>query len=592
MVALPRFDDDDNPCQPRHFKPLPCAPLIPNGPAQREIETSRTRLVLVAALFVLLFAVVAGRAIQVMLFGVDVPSLGITQFRIPTPPLPNRADIVDRNGVLLATSLESPSLYADPQQVLDAASTVRKLLTVLPGLDRAALYRKLTSGKSFVWIKRRLTPRQEAEVNDLGIPGLAFDQEERRIYPYGDLFAHVVGYTGIDNHGFVGIERAYNSVLKKRHRPLQLSLDVRLQYILRNEVARVIRKFSAVGGGGIIMNVNTGEVLALVSLPDFNPNHPERPDRDYPDATWAERAFDQMTLGDYEVGSVFKIFTLAMALDCGAAKMTSVFNATHGIRVGRFTITDYHGKHRPLTLPEIFMYSSNIGAAKIALAVGAQRQQEYLRRFGLMTPPRIDLDERGQPHYPSDWRPVNVMTIGFGHGISETPIQVASAAAAMINGGILRPATLLKVPSGETVPGRRVISPRTSKEMRQLLRLVVEYGTARFAEVPGYVVGGKTGTAEKVVNGVYARHQLLSDFIAAFPMNNPQYLVYMMVNEPHGTKATYGYATAGWTVVPATGRVIARIAPLLGIQPVNEASPAIVDALMPKSMLGKKIEMY
>jgi cell division protein FtsI (penicillin-binding protein 3) len=590
MVALPRFDD--NPCPPRHFKPPPCAPLLPDGPARRALETGRTRLVLAAAVFVLLFAVVAGRAVQVMLFGEDVAGASLTRFHIPTPPLPDRVDIVDRNGRLLATSLGSPSLYADPRQVIDAAAAVRKLATVFPGLDRAALYQKLTSGKSFVWIKRRLTPRQEAMVNDLGIPGLQFDHEERRIYPYGDLFAHVVGYTGIDNRGFAGVERAYDSVLKKRRQPLQLSLDVRLQYILREEVARVMRDFSAIGGGGIIMNVNTGEILALVSLPDFDPNHPERPDRDYPNASWSDRAFDRMTLGDYEVGSVYKTFTLAMALDCGAATMTSRFDASHNIHIGRFTISDYHGKHRPLTVPEIFMYSSNIGAAKVALAVGAERQKAYLRRFGLLSRPQVDLDERGRPHYPSDWRPINVMTIGFGHGISETPIQVATAASAMINGGILRPATVLKVPPGQRVPGRRVISPHTSEEMRKLLRLVVEYGTARFAEVPGYVVGGKTGTAEKVVHGVYARHKLLSDFIGAFPMNNPQYLIYMMVDEPHGTKASHGYATAGWTVVPATGRVIARIAPLLGVQPVDESAPAIVDALTPKSMLGKKIEVY
>ncbi len=590
MVALPRFDD--NPCPPRHFKPPPCAPLIPDGPTQRALDTARNRLVLTAALFVLLFAVVAGRAVQVMIFGRDAASPRYTQFHVPAPPLPDRVDIVDRNGKILATSLPIASLYADPHQVLDPAGAVAKLLTVFPGLDRATLTKKLTSDKSFVWIRRRLTPRQEAAVNGLGIPGLQFDHEELRVYPYGDLLAHVVGYTGIDNHGFAGIERAYNTALMKRHRPVQLSIDVRLQYILRDEVAQVIKTFSAIGGGGIIMNANTGEVLAMVSLPDFDPNHPEKPDADYPDANWADRTFNRMTLGDYEVGSVFKTFTMAMALDCGAATMTSRFDAIHNIHVGRFTISDYHGKHRMLTLPEVYMYSSNLGAARIALAVGAQRQEAYLRRFGLLTPPRIDLDERGRPHYPTDWRPVNVMTIGFGHGISETPIQVTAAASAMINGGILRPATLLKLAPGDVPKGRRVISPRTSKEMRQLLRLVVEYGTARFAKVPGYVVGGKTGTAEKVVHGVYARHKLLSDFIGAFPMNDPKYLIYMMVDEPHGTKATYGYATAGWTVVPATGRLIARIAPLLGIQPVDEKSPAIVDALTPKFMLGKKIEVY
>jgi cell division protein FtsI (penicillin-binding protein 3) len=367
---------------------------------------------------------------------------------------------------------------------------------------------------------------------------------------------------------------------------------VRLQYILRDEVARVVQDFSAIGGAGGIMNVNTGEILAMVSLPDFDPNHPEMPDPNHPDATLADRIFNRMTLGDYEVGSIYKTFTLATALDCGAATMTSRFDAAHDLHIGRFTISDYHGKHRPLTVPEIFMYSSNLGAARVALVVGAARQQEYLRRFGLLSRPRVDLDERGKPNYPSNWRPVNVMTIGFGHGISETPIQVAAAASAMINGGILRPATTVKLAPGPAPPGRRVISPRTSEEMRQLMRLVVEYGTARFAEVPGYVIGGKTGTAEKVIHGVYARHRLLSDFIGVFPMNKPQYLIYMMVDEPHPTKASHGYATAGWTVVPATGRVIARIAPLLGVQPVDESAPAIVDALTPKSMLGSKVEIY
>ncbi|HJU17557.1 MAG TPA: penicillin-binding protein 2 [Stellaceae bacterium] len=590
MVALPRFDD--NPSPPRHFKPPPYAPLIPHGPTQQALETARTRLVLAAAVFVLLFVAVAGRAIQVMLFGAETAGTRITQFHIPSPPVPDRVDIVDRNGRLLATSLDSPSLYADPRQVLDPAEAVRKLMTVFPALDRAALAKKLTSGKSFIWIKRRLTPRQEAAVNALGIPGLQFDHEKLRVYPYGNLLAHVVGYEGIDNHGFAGIERAYDGALKQRRGPLQLALDVRLQYILRDEVAKVIQDFTAIGGGGIIMNVNTGEILAMVSLPDFDPNHPERADPNHPEANWADRIFNRMTLGDYEVGSVFKTFTMAMGLDSGAATMTSRFDAIHNIHIGRFTISDYHGKHRMLTVPEIYMYSSNLGSARMALAVGAQRQEAYLRRFGLLSRPQIDLKELGMPHYPHDWREVNVMTIGFGHGISETPVQVAAAASAMVNGGILRPASVLKLAPDQVPPGRRVISPRTSEQMRQLLRLVVEYGTARFAEVPGYVVGGKTGTAEKVVHGVYARHKLLSDFIAAFPMNNPQYLIYMMVDEPHGNKASHGYATAGWTVVPATGRVIARIAPLLGVKPVDEASAAIVDALTPKSMLGQKIEDY
>jgi len=289
---------------------------------------------------------------------------------------------------------------------------------------------------------------------------------------------------------------------------------------------------------------------------------------------------------------VFKIFTTAMGLDSGATTMTGVFDATHPIHIGRFTISDYHGKHRPLTVPEILMYSSNIGEAKIALAVGAARQQEYLRRFGLLTSPAFELKEIGRPHYPAKWREVNVMTIGFGHGISETPLQIAIAASALVNGGVLRQATLLKVPPGDAPEGRQVISPATSEHMRKLFRMVVLYGTGEMVDAPGYVVGGKTGTADKVEGRHYAEQKLLSSFVGVFPMTAPRYLVMAMVDEPHGTKASHGFATAGWTAAPAVGRTIVRIAPLLGVQPVDESSPAVAQALMPESMQGKRVEAY
>jgi cell division protein FtsI (penicillin-binding protein 3) len=564
-------------------------PVVPDGPARRAIDGRHSRLLAAGIVFAAVLAVLALRVVQVTLW----PAANLLP-RATRPAVtgPMRADIVDRNDRLLATMLDSPSLYADPSEVLDPADATRKLMAALPELNPAEVLAKLSSKKRFVWIKRHLTPPEEYAVNELGIPGLQFDHDERRVYPYGRLAAHAVGYVGIDNEGLGGIERGLDSVIRGRTEPLQLSLDIRLQYILHEELKRVVDAFTAKGGAGIIMNVNTGEVLAMESLPDFDPNHPDAPDPEHPIVPVSERMFDRVTQGVYEIGSVFKVFTTAMALNCGATTMTGVFDATHDIHIGRFTISDYHGKHRPLTVPEILMYSSNIGEAKIALAVGAARQQEYLRRFGLMTAPTFEIKEVGTPHYPRPWREVNVMTIGFGHGISETPLQIATAGSALVNGGILRPATLLKIPPGEAPQGRRVISPETSEHMRKLLRLVVEYGTGGMVEAPGYVVGGKTGTADKVVGARYANRKLLSSFLAVFPMTDPKYLVLVMIDEPHPNAESHGYATAGWTAAPAAGRIITRIAPLLGVAPVDESSPQIAQSLMPVSMIGKRIEPY
>jgi cell division protein FtsI (penicillin-binding protein 3) len=402
----------------------------------------------------------------------------------------------------------------------------------------------------------------------------------------------VVGYTGIDNAGFAGVERGLDAVLRGRREPLQLSLDLRLQYILHEELQRVIDDFTAKGGAGLIMDVNSGEILAMASLPDFDPNHPTAPDPEHPAVALADRMFNRVTLGVYELGSIFKIFTVAMALDYGTATVTSTYDASHPIRIGRFTISDYHGKHRVLSVPEILMYSSNIGAARMAVAAGAQTQREFLTRLGLLETPKIEISEVGTPHYPAKWREVNVMTIAFGHGISVTPLSFATAAAALVNGGILRQATLLKLPAGYEPRGQRVISAKTSEQMRKLMRLVVEHGTGTMAAAPGYVVGGKTGTADKVSGRHYAERKLLSSFVGVFPINDPKYLVLTMIDEPHPNKQSHGYATAGWTVAPATSRIIERIAPLLGVQPVDESSPEVQRALMVDSLQGKRIEAY
>jgi cell division protein FtsI (penicillin-binding protein 3) len=585
---------EENPCRPRHFRPPPpCAPVVADERATALLETCRSRLVATAALFAVVFLVVTLRLAEIVLVsGGSAESHAGRSVRPIAPPLPVRADIVDRNGRLLATTLDSPSLYADPRQILDADEATRAITSVLPQLNPAELRAKLTSGKSFTWIKRRLTPRQHYEVNRLGIPGLQFEHEERRIYPFGDLASHVVGFCGIDNVGLAGIERALDGTVKGKTGPIQLSLDARVQFILHEELARVISDFSAKGGAGIIMDVRTGEIVGMVSLPDFDPNHPDRADAKLSPAEAKDRAFNKITLGAYELGSVFKTFNTAMALDSGVATMTKQYDAAHNIKIGRFTISDYHGKHRALSVPEIYMYSSNIGSARMALEAGAERQRNFLAKLGLLKPVPIEFDEVAKPHYPSKWREVNVITIAYGHGISVTPLHAITAVSAVVNGGILRTPTLRKLPPGSVQPGERVMSEKTSDQMRRLMRLVVEYGTAKLAAAPGYVVGGKTGTAEKNIGGHYVEKKLLSDFVGAFPMNDPKYAFLLLVDEPHPNKQSHGFATAGWTVVPAASRIIQRIAPILGVQPVDEASPAITRALAVESLQGKKIETY
>ncbi|HZT52144.1 MAG TPA: penicillin-binding protein 2 [Stellaceae bacterium] len=561
---------DENPCRPRHYKPDPCSPAPLDGPVRESLDTSHTRLLITAALFCVGFAVIGLRLIEVGVFGGG--DARFAHAPLATHPTPDRADIVDRNGVLLASTLETPSLFANPKQVLDAKDAARRLHKVLPDLDEAEVYDRLSSDKSFVWLKRHLTPREEDRVNRLGIPGLQFQMEGKRVYPKGSLTAHVVGYTDTDGKGLAGVERGLERDLRGRRAPLQLSIDTRLQYILRDETQKAISAFSAVGGMGLIMDVNTGEVLAMTSLPDFDPNQPG--------STTEENTFDRVTLGDYEMGSVFKIFTVAMALDAHVTTMAGGYDATNPIHIGRFTIHDDHAQRRWLSVPEIFMYSSNIGAAKMAVDAGADRQRDYLGRLGLLTTPKFELRELAAPLVPSVWHEVNTMTIAFGHGMSVSPLQTATAVAAVVDGGVLHRATLLKQPEGDPVPGKRVLSPETSVEMRKLLRLVVERGTGKLANAPGYLVGGKTGTAEKVAGRHYERHALLSSFIGVFPINAPRYLVMISIDEPHGNKRSFGYATGGWVAAPAVRSTIERMASIVGIPPVDEDSPEIRRSLM------------
>jgi cell division protein FtsI (penicillin-binding protein 3) len=560
----------ENPCRPRHFKPAPCAPLPVDEKAQKTLEAGRSRLFVIGGLFAVLFIVIGLRLVDVTLFRPEESRLAQARLA-PAIVESSRADIVDRNGIILATTLSTRSLYANPRQISDPAKVARQLAATFADLSEGELLAKLAADKSFVWVKRHLTPREQQAVLNLGIPGLEFQREERRLYPHGALTAHVVGYAGIDNNGLAGIERGFEEVLTQRKEALQLSVDIRVQHILREELTRSIEEFNAIGGTAIVMDVRNGEIVGMVSLPDFDPNRPG--------TATPERIFNRATLGAYEMGSTFKVFNTAMALDSGTSRLASSYDATKPIRVGRFTINDYHAKRRWLSVPEIFMYSSNIGSVKMALEAGTDRQREFFRKLGFLRAPAIEIPEVAAPLIPSPWREVNTMTIAFGHGMSVTPMHLVDGTTAMVNGGILRQATLLKRPDGYLPSGQQVISARTSDEMRRLLRLVVERGTGNFANAPGYVVGGKTGTAEKVTGKGYARKALLSSFLAAFPMHEPRYTVLVMVDEPHGNKKTFGYATGGWVAAPVVGRIIPRIAPLLGVAPVDEAAPEIRRAI-------------
>jgi len=531
-----------------------------------DVELGRTRLLITSALFAAAFSVVAIRLVDVTLLG-ERSTSSLVEGSGTAIHRTSRADIVDRNGVLLATSLKTASLFANPRVIANAGEAAARLVNVLPDLDEGITRSRLGGDQKFVWIRRHLTPRQQYDVNRLGIPGLEFQDEERRVYPAGKLASHLLGHTNVDSKGQMGIERKFDNELKGRQTPLQLSLDTRVQHTLRRELSHSMAEFSAVGAAGIVMDVNNGEVLGMVSLPDFDPNQL--------DAVDAEARFNRATQGVYEMGSTFKIFTTAMALDLDRVTLQGGYDATDPIRISRYVIRDFHAKRRWLSVPEIFMYSSNVGSAKMALHVGPMEQRRFLKKLGLLEPSPVEVAEIGAPLVPAHWRDINAMTIAFGHGIAVSPIQLVTSVAAMVNGGVLYNPTIIKRPPGRALIGKRVIKPKTSEKIRRLLRLVVAHGTGRKARAEGYLVGGKTGTAEKVVGHRYKTKALMSSFIGAFPMNAPRYVVFAMLDEPSGTAETQGYATGGWVAAPVVGRVISRIGPMLGMRPVDEEAPAI-----------------
>jgi cell division protein FtsI (penicillin-binding protein 3) len=482
-----------------------------------------------------------------------------------------RPDILDRNGEVLATDVRAPSLYAEPRRLIDVDEAAELLTADLPDLDPKELRDRLASKRGFVWLKRDISPEQQREIYRQGLPGIGFLNENKRDYPNGAEVSHLIGHVDIDNQGIAGIEKWLDGqglnalhmaglATDRLQNPVQLAVDLRVQHALRDELVKARAKFSAIAAAGLVLNVRTGEIVALVSEPDYDPNNPHE--------ALDPTRINRLTTGVYEMGSTFKAFTIAMALDSGKVTLKSSFDAREPLQMGRFTIHDFEPQHRLLTVPEIFTYSSNIGAARIALSLGGDAQRSFLDKMGQLDRLHTELPESAEPIVPKHWSALNTATIAFGHGLSVAPLQAVMGVAALMNGGVLIPPTFLKRSEADAQKlGKRVIKPETSAIMRYLMRLNVEKGTAEKAEVPGYYIGGKTGTADKVINGRYSKDKVLTDFMAALPADQPRYLLLIMLDEPHATPETHGFTTSGWNAVPTGGAVIARIAPLLGIQP-------------------------
>ncbi|MBX3580540.1 MAG: penicillin-binding protein 2 [Rhizobiaceae bacterium] len=515
------------------------------------------------AVFFAIYGAIAGRLVYLGLL--DPESGGPPESRVTA----SRPDIVDRNGEVLATDIKTASLFAEPRRIVDADEVIEKLSTVLPDINVEQTYHKLKSGAGFVWLKRQLTPRQQAEIFQLGLPGIGFRTEKRRFYPAGETISHIIGLTNIDNQGISGLEKyiddqgladlqASGLAIAKDLKPVKLSVDLRVQHIVHDEISQALERYHAIAAGAVVLNAKTGEVVAMASVPDYDPNNPYN--------AHEKDRLNRMSAGVYEMGSTIKSFTTAMALDSGLANLESRFDASRPLRIGRFTIKDFHGKGRVLTLPEVFIYSSNIGSAKEADMVGIEGHREFLKRLGLLDRLRTELPEVASPTEPKEWKKVHSITISFGHGMSTTPLQTAVGAAALMNGRLLPPTFLPRTEAEAAEIGEQVVKESTVEQMRYLYRLNAEKGSGKRAEVPGFRVGGKTGTAEKVVNGRYSSDKRFNAFLAAFPMDNPQYIVLSVIDEPKPEKPGMA-ATSGLNAAPIVANIIRRSGVLLGVTP-------------------------
>ncbi|MBB3879563.1 peptidoglycan D,D-transpeptidase FtsI family protein [Sphingomonas pseudosanguinis] len=524
------------------------------------VATTHMRLMMLMMLFGAAVLVVIGRLTLLAIFA------GPADAAQRTATLAARGDIVDRNGSPLARTIDSWTIAVHPKKLIgDPMEIAARLAALMPDRgDQAWFYNQITRKANFVYLQRRASPTLVEQVNAIGEPGIVFDRETQRLYPQSTLAAHALGFLSTDGHGVSGMERVLDERLLNPARagqPVALSIDTRVQAAMESELGRAMNTFRARAGGGIVLDVHTGEVVAMVSMPTFNPNRVGM--------AGTEELRNITTQSVFELGSTFKPITMATAIENGVVtSMQRRFDATHPLKVGGYTIHDEAGDpKRWLNMAETLIYSSNIATARVADEIGPQRMQAMFKKLGFDTKPDIELREKGRPLLPTYWARTTTMTTAYGHGIAVTPLHLASAYATLVNGGIWRPATLMKVAPGHAPQGRRVISEATSFKMRQMLRLIVMRGTGRKGDAPGYRVGGKTGTAEAAVAGGYDRSRNVATFAAAFPMDAPRYVVVAMLDSPQGTKETFGWKTAAWNAAPVVGRTITRVGAMLGVVP-------------------------
>lgn len=522
------------------------------------------------ATLLVLAAVCIGIGVQILRLAVVEPRADGAHVHSAEPAARSHArpDIVDTRGQIVATDVAAPSLYADPALLLDLDEVIEKLLVTLPGLDETELRKSLSDrARRFAWIRRGLAPIEAQRVHDLGLPGLAFRREPKRVYPAGNAVGHLLGQVSVDNRGIAGLERYIDETVgtdqvsgasPSRFAAVRLSLDLGVQHTVADELRQAMSRYLASGAAGLVMDISTGEIVAAVSLPSIDPNRPM-------EALDPSRA-DKLQGGVFELGSIFKAFTVAMALDEGTATLDKAYDTTRPIEIGRYTITDLHPSARPLSVRDIFIRSSNVGAGLLALESGADRQLVFLARLGLTESMRTEAGPVSPPLLPKRWDRIETVTIAYGHGLAVAPLQFAAAAASLLNGGRRVKPTLL---AGAKPSGEQILKPSTSSALRELMRFNVTSasGTGRRAEAHGYEVGGKTGTAEMPGKKGYQKGAVIASFLAAFPMDAPRYLTIVSLFEPQPVAETQGATTAGVNAAPLSGRIIARIAPVLGVLP-------------------------
>ncbi|MEO6361472.1 MAG: penicillin-binding protein 2 [Sphingomicrobium sp.] len=543
------------------------------GQRRQILAVMHQRLMIGMLVYGGIVALIVARILYLAAFGEHAGrKIGLTNL------VPERGDIVDREGQPLARTIDAWTIALQPANVIgDKLEIARALARLMPERDEVQYFAMLKSKKPFFYLRRRASPALVEAVNALGEPGLALQREPDRLYPQTSLAAHVIGYTDVDGHGVAGMELAFDDRLSNpatRDEPLALSISGRFQQAFEHELLDAMTHFSAIGAAGIVMDIHTGEILAMTSLPQLNPNAAGKGTDD--------ARFNKATSSVYELGSTFKPFTVAMAMDAGVIKsMGQMYNCPDGLKIGRFTINDTHPFNRACSVAEIMKESSNIGTAQIAAQLGGVRQKAFLEKMGFLAPVGVELKERGRTLTPgANWGEIATMTVGYGHGIAVTPLHLATGYATLFNGGIYRPATLLKVDRNHPIAkGRRVFTEDTSYKMRALLRLVVTQGTGKKADAPGYRVGGKTGTAEKLVGGRYSSSAVVTTFAGVFPMDEPRYVIVAMLDDPKATAETYGFHTAGWNVAPVISKTVSRIAPMLGVRPDRNREPNMGEVL-------------